>query len=392
MNSDVEDRTISRGFSNHESGSGPWAAAGPIDANRYVQFVFIRGFFLIVCGCGYAALRPSVYVFFQVAPWKGKERNRTVQKQNPENCQNFHGVAKVGLESRMLTAESGSPVNQMRLTVSGLQIRCFIAGVSGPPVLLLHGAGLDAAGLSLGRAMSVLADTCRVFAPDLPGFGESDPMPAGWGFAELSAFLSPLLDELGLPRASLVGISMGGGVALGFALRAPHRVERLALIDSACLDDAIPGGRLTWFLVHVPGLNLIGWWLLKSSRHLMRWTLLRAMRHRPDLVTPTLVDELMRLVRKRRAGAASRHLQRREVGWNRLRTNYVNRLPEIAIPTLILHGEYDQLLPVCIAERAHRLIRSSRLEVIHNCGHVAPLEQPEAVNRALHDFLQPKVA
>ena len=278
-------------------------------------------------------------------------------------------------------------MNQIRLTVSGLQIRCLIAGVSGPGVLLLHGAGLDAGGLSLGSAMGALADTCRVFAPDLPGFGESDPMPAGWGFAELSAFLSSLLDALALPRASLVGVSMGGGVALGFALQAPDRVERMALIDSACLDGAIPGGRLTWFLVHLPGLNLIGWWLLKS-RHLMRWTLLRAMRHRPDLVTPMLIDELMRLIRKRRPGAASRQLQRREIAWNGLRTNYVNRLPEISIPTLILHGEYDQLLPVCIAERAHRLIRSSRLEVVRNCGHFAPLEQPEAVNRALHDFMQ----
>lgn len=286
-----------------------------------------------------------------------------------------------------MASESGSPVKQIWLIVSGLRIRCLIAGISGPPVLFLHGAGLDAAGLSLGSAMIALAGSCQVFAPDLPGFGESDPMPPDWGFAELSAFLTPLLDALGLPRASLVGVSMGGGVALGFALEAPHRVDRLALIDSACLDGAIPGGRLTWFLVHVPGLNLIGWWLLKSSRHLMRRTLLRAMRHRPDLVTPTLVDELMRLVRKRRAGAASRKLQRRELSWRGLRTNYVNRLAEITVPTLILHGENDRLLPVTIAERAHRLIRNSRLEVICDCGHLAPLEQPETVNRALHNFL-----
>ena len=113
------------------------------------------------------------------------------------------------------------------------------------------------------------------------------------------------------------------------------------------------------------------------------------MRHRPDLVTPMLVDELMRLLHKRRAGAATRQLQRREISWRGFRTNYVNRLAEITIPTLILHGENDQLLPVTMAERAHRLIRNSRLEVIRHCGHLAPLEQPEAVNRALHDFLQP---
>jgi len=287
----------------------------------------------------------------------------------------------------MLAAENGSVLQPKRLTVSGLQIRCLIAGSSGPAVVLLHGAGLDAAGLSLGPAMIALADRCRVFAPDFPGFGESDPMPAGWGFAECSAFLGSLLDAFGLTRASLVGLSMGGGIALGFALQAPERVETLALIDSACLDGAIPGGRLTWFFVHLPGLNVIGWWLLKRSRRLMRCALLRHMRHRPDMVTSQLVDDLMRLARKSRPGAAVLEWQRREITWNGLRTNYVNRLPEIAIPTLILHGEDDRLLPVPIAERAHRLIPNSRLEIIRDCGHLAPLEQPEVVNRALCQFL-----
>ncbi|MBV8216296.1 MAG: alpha/beta hydrolase [Verrucomicrobia bacterium] len=285
--------------------------------------------------------------------------------------------------------ENGSPVKRLQLNVSGLQIRCLIAGVSGPAVVLLHGAGLDAGGLSLGSAMIALANRCRVFAPDLPGFGDSDPKPAGWGFAEYSAFLDPLLDTLSLPRASLAGISMGGGIALGFALQAPERVEKLVLIDSACLDGAIPGGQSMWFFLRLPGLSPIGWSLLGSSRHLMRRALLRHMRHRPELVTPKLVDDLMRLARKRRPDPAFRQWQRREITWNGLRTNYVNRLSEIAIPTLIVHGDDDRLLPAAIAERAHRLIPNSRLEIIRDCGHLAPLEQPEAVNRALCDFLHP---
>ena len=155
-----------------------------------------------------------------------------------------------------------------------------------------------------------------------------------------------VLGVLGLKRAGLAGLSMGGGIALGFSLQAPERVEKLALIDSACLDDAIPSGRSTWFFVHTPGLSAIGWHLLRSSRHVMRSALLRHMRHRPEMVTPQLVDDLMRLARKHRAGGAVLKWQRREITWKGLRTNYLNRLPQIRIPTLILHSDVDRLLPL----------------------------------------------
>jgi pimeloyl-ACP methyl ester carboxylesterase len=289
----------------------------------------------------------------------------------------------------MIADRADQCFDEIWLKVSGLRIHCLTAGTSGPAVLLLHGCAFDAAGVSFGSAISALAARCRVFAPDLPGFGESDPMPDGWGFADYSAFLSPLLTRLGLQRASLVGVSMGGGIALGFALEAPERVERLVLIDSACLDDALPGGRATWFGVHLPGLSALQWRMLASSRRLTRWVLRQAMPHRPEQVTSTLLDRVMKLLRKPGAAAAFRNWERREVGWRGLRTSYVDRLPALTVSTLILHGADDPLLPVAVAERAYRLIRNSRLEIIPECGHLAPLDQPAAVTRALSEFLLP---
>jgi pimeloyl-ACP methyl ester carboxylesterase len=287
----------------------------------------------------------------------------------------------------MIADRADQRVDEIWLKVSGLRVHCLRAGTVGPAVLLLHGSAFDAAGVSFASAIPALATGCRVFAPDLPGFGASDPMPDGWGFADYSAFLSPLLTELDLQRASLAGVSMGGGIALGFALEFPERVERLVLIDSACLDDALPGGRATWFGVHLPGLSALQWRILASNRWLTGWALRRAMPHRPEHVTPMLLDQVMRLLQKPGAAAALRDWERREVGWRGLRTNYVDRLPALAVSTLILHGADDRLLPVAVAERAHRLIPNSRLEVIPDCGHLAPLDQPAAVSRALSEFL-----
>jgi pimeloyl-ACP methyl ester carboxylesterase len=84
------------------------------------------------------------------------------------------------------------------------------------------------------------------------GFGRSDSMPITWRVEECVDFIGEILDVLGLNRASLVGVSMGGAFALGFALRAPEQVERLVLVDSAGIGDQIPGGFLSYLTMHLP--------------------------------------------------------------------------------------------------------------------------------------------
>ena len=118
------------------------------------------------------------------------------------------------------------------LDVKGMKIHCQTAGDSGSPVVLLHGAGLDAASLSWALLIGPLAESHRVFAPDLPGYGQSDRPTTPHTVRFYIDWLNDLLTALQLERASLVGLSLGGAIALGLTLDQPKRVHKLVLVDS----------------------------------------------------------------------------------------------------------------------------------------------------------------
>jgi pimeloyl-ACP methyl ester carboxylesterase len=272
--------------------------------------------------------------------------------------------------------------------VRGIDIHCLAAGSRGQPVVILHGGGFDAAGISFRKTIPVLARRHRVFAPDWPGFGESDAMPRNWRVEECVEFVGDLLDVLGLERVILVGLSMGGAFAVGFTLRSPKRVERLVLVDSVGLGGGIPGGLLSYIALHLPLVDEFRWALLTRVRTLARRSMCAPLLNRSKAAIEEVFDEIIRLARKPGAGAAFRQLQRSEYRWRRLRTNYLGKLPEIQVPTLIVHGAEDRLIPVTCAQRAHRLIPHSQLEIIAGCGHLPPVEQPESFNRIISSFLQ----
>src|SRR5262249_52740667 len=106
--------------------------------------------------------------------------------------------------------------------VAGLRVHYLESG-QGPPLVLLHGGAVDAAGFSFHATIPALADRFRVLAPDWPGYGESASPPAPWGLADHVGFVEHFLDATGVARASLVGLSLGGGAALGLALDHPAR-------------------------------------------------------------------------------------------------------------------------------------------------------------------------
>ncbi len=275
------------------------------------------------------------------------------------------------------------------VVVDGTRIRYLVAGpesAASPPVVFLHGGGTDEATLSWRETIPALAATRRIYAPDWPGYGESDAPNVEFSIEYYVDVLDGFLDALDIDAPALVAISMGGGIGLGFALRFPERVARLALVDSYGLGGTVPGGSLGYLFVRIPFVSELITTLSGRSRRLAALSL-RGIVGSSESVTPELVDELAAASRRPNASRAFRSFQRAEVGPMGLRTNYVDRLPDLSVPTLFVHGERDPLVPVEWAVRAGTLVSDADVRILPNCGHWPPRERPVRFNELLRRFL-----
>lgn len=270
--------------------------------------------------------------------------------------------------------------------VRGLHVHYLEAGETNAPILLLHGGGYDSGSLSYRSSIGPISRAHKTFAPDWPGYGRSDMPEATYSTEYFVDFLGGLMKALDLEKASLVGVSMGGAISLGFSLRSPERVDKLVLVDSHGLGGETPWRAVSYAMVRLPLLNKALWAIMGRSRRMIRWSL-RAVFYDPQNVTESLVDEVYQMTRKPGAARAWRSWQRSEIRWGGYRTNFVDRLHEVAVPTLILHGSEDKLVPVGWARRAHELIEDSRLHILPECGHWLPREKPKEFERAVLSFL-----
>ncbi len=277
-------------------------------------------------------------------------------------------------------------MNEQYVTVGSWRIHTFCAGERGSAVVLLHGGGVDSARLSWELLIPALAREHRVFAPDLPGYGESDHPQMDYTTESYIAFLERFLDALGLQRGSLAGISMGGAIALGFTLAHPERVEKLALLDSYGLQRAAAYHKLSYLFVRAPGVNALSWALMRN-RPAIRYTL-GALLKRPGAITPALVELAYREATRPGANRAWTAFQNSEMTWNGTRTCYLDRLGEIHTPTLILHGTKDSAVPPECARQAAARIPGARLEWIEGAGHWPQRDDPAGVERVLTAFLR----
>jgi pimeloyl-ACP methyl ester carboxylesterase len=255
---------------------------------------------------------------------------------------------------------------------------------AGPPVLLLHGLGASAE--SWEPVAGPLSRHFRVLIPDLIGFGFTDKPDIDYTLEAFVGFVGAFMQSLDIARASLIGHSLGGAIALRIAIEHPEWVDRLAVADTAGLAET-PGTLIK--LLRTP---LIGEVLLTPSRSKTRQAL-KLYFHDQSLVTDDLVEFNYRLISQPGAKRAYLSTIRNAVSTSDpdldLKTLVADQLDQIEAPTLVLWGQEDQLAPMDSGEVAANVIPHAELHIIPDAGHNPMVEQPDHFTQAVLDFLAP---
>jgi pimeloyl-ACP methyl ester carboxylesterase len=275
-----------------------------------------------------------------------------------------------------------APAPSMFLDVDGLRAHVRDEGPRDDPMplVLLHGT---AASLHTwdGWTTALIRER-RVIRVDLPGFGLTGPAPDGdYRIERYVRFVTALLDALRIERSVLAGNSFGGWLAWETALALPDRVGALVLVDAAGYaleSESVPIG---FRIARMPGLNRVARVTLPRS---LIESSVRNTYGDPSRVTPALVDRYYELTLREgnRAALARRFAAGRY-------SDDPARIRGLQLPTLILWGGRDRLIPPRYGQRFHLDIEGSRLVIFPALGHVPQEEDPPATAAAVREFLAP---
>jgi len=273
-----------------------------------------------------------------------------------------------------------APAPSQFVPIAGMQVHLRDEGPRGDqtPIVLLHGTGASLH--TWDGWVQSLKDSRRVIRYDMPAFGLTGPAPDGnYSIENYVAVVLAVLDQREVKRCVLVGNSLGGYVAWATAVLHPERVERLVLIDASGYPYQSRSVPIGFRIARTPVLN-----------RLMRDVLPRSFVEKslknvygdPSKVTPTLVDRYFDLTA--RAGnrrALAERFRQTQPG------PLAARVPELRLPTLILWGGRDRLIPPEFGDRFHKEIAGSTLVRCDDLGPVPQEEDPARTVAALKEFL-----
>ena len=274
--------------------------------------------------------------------------------------------------------------DEWEIELHGRRVIYRVAG-SGPPVVLIH--GMVNSSRHWEAVALRLASDYTVIAPDLIGHGDSAAPRGDYSLGAHAASIRDLLAAIGVERATIVGHSLGGGVAMQFFYQFPQRIERLVLISSGGLgrevspmlrSAAMPGASALLSLAAHP--RLLGALYATGTR-------LRERGRRQGIYLQQIARALGPL---EGPGAREAFLQslRAVIDAHGQRVSATDRLYLLeALPTLIVWGERDNTIPIEHGQRAHAAIPASSFRTLPRAAHFPHLDDPDGVTAVLREFL-----
>ncbi len=273
------------------------------------------------------------------------------------------------------SANSDATANLKTMTLHGDSVAYRDEG-TGEVLLLVHGMG--GSSNSWSGVIPLLATKYRVIAPDLLGHGESDKPRGDYSVGAFAVLLRDLLDTLDISRVTVIGHSLGGGIAMQFAYQHRQYCERIVLISSGGFGHDV--GRVLR-LLSLPGSELV-LPIIASRPAILAGNALRALmgssdrfKARPSLSNRDNRQAFLRTLRS-------------VVDFRGQAVSALNRLSfHGVLPALIISGDQDQVIPVEHAHAAHRTLPNSRLHIMSGVHHHPPTERPETVARLIDNFV-----
>ncbi|OGO01613.1 MAG: hypothetical protein A2Y90_00915 [Chloroflexi bacterium RBG_13_52_12] len=256
-------------------------------------------------------------------------------------------------------------IQSKTIKVGGLDVLYYTAG-QGEPLVVIHGGGGDARSWLLN--IQELAEKYTVYAPDLPGYGGSQPLDGVYYIPELVGFIERFAANLGLEKFHLMGHSLGGGIALNFALKFPNKITKLVLVSSLCLGSEIAFWvRLFSLPAFIRSIGSVTMGVLKG----VKWVVKQL---NPGEIIMQLSPAAMTV-----GGSITTFRQQTLIleKW----------LPEVKMPTLLVWGGRDPIVPVMQAYRAAKVIPDCQVEVFKNRGHNVHRDELKKFSSILTRFL-----
>ncbi len=256
---------------------------------------------------------------------------------------------------------------QQTVMVHGHKIAYYAAGKGGT-VILIHGLGADSRHWSAN--IDALSQNLRVVAVDLIGYGQSDKPLMRYTVPNFSEYLHGFMQAANIPLATLVGNSLGGWIALDFAIRYPQMVEKLVLVDAAGLRPSVPLELPQGERKSLSTLNTRWFFDLMEANKAWATTDLGPNsfeRHVQNGDSYTVASSVAEMI-------PGREFEDKKLG-------------RVHAPTLIIWGREDLLIPLSMGERLHQGIAGSQMTVIEGTGHIPMVGKPAEFNDAVTKFL-----